>query len=72
MPMGPGKYDPVCTHVRESMKARAACVIIIGGEFGDGFSVQADAITMLRLAALLEDTAAQIRRSGPFGPRLQG
>ena len=37
---GPGKYDDLCTRVREESTAVAAIVVIVGGERGSGFSVQ--------------------------------
>jgi hypothetical protein len=40
MAAGPGKYDTLATHVRVEAQARAAIVIVIGGNLGDGFSVQ--------------------------------
>lgn len=42
MPLGPGKYDDVCTYVREETEASAAIVIVVGGKHGPGFSVQSD------------------------------
>lgn len=65
MPLGPGKYDDVCTMAMMSTKAEAALVIIIGGDKGHGFSLQGTDITILRnLPAILEDVAQQIRRDG--------
>lgn len=66
MPAGPGKYDLLCTYVREKTKARAALVIVIEGEAGSGFSVQADhgdyvpLVNVLRLVA--DDIEADIER----------
>jgi hypothetical protein len=62
MPIGAGKYDDVCTHVRESTKAAGAIVIVIDGELGHGFSCQADIMTTLALPDILESMAASIRR----------
>lgn len=42
MPEGPGKYDDLCTLVREKAKARGVLVAIIDGEYGQGFSVQGE------------------------------
>lgn len=42
MPLGPGKYDDMCTMVREATGAQAVVVVIVGGSRGDGFSVQAE------------------------------
>jgi hypothetical protein len=67
MAIGPGKYDDLCTLVREKAKARAVIVIIIGGEHGEGFSVQTeDPFIILRLPLVLERVAASIR-TNPFG-----
>ena len=49
MALGPGKYDDLATHVREHAKARAAIVIVIGGEKGSGFSVQTEGGLVLPL-----------------------
>ena len=65
MPLGPGRYDDLCTLVREQANATGAIVIIIGGPAGDGFSCQGDIATLLRLPGMLEDIAAKIRASGP-------
>jgi hypothetical protein len=65
MAFGPGKYDDLCTLVRERAKAHGAIVIVIGGEHGYGFSCQADLRTTLKLPEMLEDIAKQIRESSP-------
>ena len=63
MPMGPGKYDPYVTDIREKTGAYGVVLIVLGGEHGNGFSVQADGDTTLRLPELLEQMAADIRAS---------
>jgi hypothetical protein len=40
MAIGPGKYDAICTQALEQTNAKAAVVIIIQGNKGDGFSAQ--------------------------------
>jgi hypothetical protein len=40
MIFGPGKYDKLCTLIRDRAHARGACVIVIDGGQGSGFSVQ--------------------------------
>jgi hypothetical protein len=65
MPLGPGKYDDLCTYVREKAKADAAIVIVVGGPKGHGFSCQADLLTTAALPELLETLAKQIREAGP-------
>jgi len=61
---GPGKYDDLATLVRESSEAEAVIVIVLGGKFGNGFSVQTTRPGMAeRLPDLLEKAAAAIRAS---------
>jgi len=69
MAMGPGKYDAVCTQVRQATQASAVLLIVINGEHGSGFSCQADPITTDALPDIIERVAAQIRRDGPFLPQ---
>lgn len=64
MPIGPGKYDDLCTLVRKRTKARCAIVIVIDGAKGSGFSCQADAFTTLQLPEILELVARQMREGG--------
>jgi len=61
MTIGPGKYDDLCTMVRERAKADGAIVIIINGERGVGFSCQGDVRAMSVLPEMLESIARQIR-----------
>jgi hypothetical protein len=77
MPLGPGKYDDVCTRVREAVglldnkgevsRPGGVVVIVLGGNNGNGFSCQADLRTTLLLPDMLEEIARQIRESGPLG-----
>ena len=64
MPIGAGKYDDVCSEVREKTKARGAAVIIIDGTLGSGFSLQAPPEVALALPRILRDMANQIEESG--------
>ncbi|MGH8609138.1 MAG: hypothetical protein ACREX9_17510 [Gammaproteobacteria bacterium] len=60
--LGPGKYDALCTHVRETALAQAAIVIVLGGNNGSGFSVQTPNLQVLdKLPDLLETIAREIR-----------
>jgi hypothetical protein len=59
---GPGKYDELCTLVREQAKALGAIVMIINGQHGSGFSCQADAVIAAHLPDLLESVAAEMRQ----------
>ena len=63
--IGPGKYDEICTMVREKTSAKAVLVIVIEGDKGTGFSCQADLETVLILPEMLEYVAAAIRKDGP-------
>jgi hypothetical protein len=58
---GPGKYDDLCTIVRERSNARAAIVIIVEGNKGGGFSVQGELEIINGLPDLLEHTARMMR-----------
>lgn len=62
MPIGPGKYDDLCTHVREKAKAEGAAVIIFNGSEGSGFSVQASMRFHLVISVVLEAMACDIRK----------
>jgi citrate lyase alpha subunit len=64
MALGPGKYDKLCTHVREQAKADAAIVIVLNGNLGDGFSMQTERLeALVALPDILRDTARQIEES---------
>jgi hypothetical protein len=63
MAIGPGKYDDLCTYVREQAKAKAAVIMVFEGADGSGFSCQADLATTLRLPALLRQMADEIEAS---------
>lgn len=65
MAEGPGKYDEFVTLVREHTLADAVLVIVLNGNRGTGFSMQAIAgIPPARVADILESTAQQIRAHG--------
>lgn len=61
MAIGPGKYDDLCTLVREQAKARGVIVIVFEGDRGSGFGCQTDAPTLVHLPDILESIARQIR-----------
>jgi len=67
MATGPGRYDDLCTYVREQAQARGTIVIVIGGNRGEGFECQLDYETMLRVPDLLESMAKQIRDDMEMG-----
>jgi len=53
MPVGPGKYDALCTDARVAADARACILIIIGGKLGSGFSVQTTDSSLAEPTALV-------------------
>ena len=62
MPIGPGKYDDLCTYVREKAHAQMAIVIIVGGDKGEGFSCQST-LPIEVAATAIEMVAKEMRRS---------
>lgn len=40
MANGPGKYDRYCTLIRKETGAHTVVVLVLGGNEGEGFSVQ--------------------------------
>jgi hypothetical protein len=68
--LGAGKYDELCTYVREQAQAEGTLLLVLGGTKGNGFSLQADLVTTLRLPAILRDLAARIEADG--GPLRAG
>jgi hypothetical protein len=60
--IGPGKYDDLCTEARVKAKASGALLIIIGGERGLGFSVQAELWMLKDIPDLLRKTADLIEK----------
>ena len=63
MPMGPGKYDDLCSDVRIKSRAAGAVVLVFGGAKGDGFSAQMSLELTLRMPELLRYLADQIEAS---------
>ena len=68
MALGPGKYDDLCTYVREQVgitnQGGGVVVIVLGGKHGSGFACQADFQTTVALPDLLEKIARQMRADG--------
>lgn len=56
MAHGPGKYDEICTEVRERLNALGIVLIVIQGDKGDGFEVQ----VIPELAGTVADALALI------------
>jgi hypothetical protein len=65
--LGPGKYDDVCTELRDKTKAEAAIIIVIEGEKGSGFSCQAPLPVLAGLPAMLRSMARQIEADQQAG-----
>jgi hypothetical protein len=64
MAQGPSKYDKECTLVRDSASAKVALVIVIGGDRGDGFAMQAGTeVPPSVVAQMLRNVAEQIERT---------
>jgi len=64
MAIGPGKYDDICSLVREKVgivDEGGVILIVLGGNQGAGFSCQADLETMEALPDMLESLISQIR-----------
>ena len=60
MAKGPGKYDDLCTMVRDKAEAECAILIVIGGNRGGGFAVQATADVVAKLPEMLRIMADEI------------
>lgn len=58
--LGPGKYDDLCTRVREETKAEATILLVFNGNNGSGFSCQAPLDVTLSLPQMLRSMADQI------------
>lgn len=63
MAMGEGKYNDLCTYVREQAQATGAIVIILQGNKGHGFSCQAPIEKTAGLPEVLRSVANQIEAS---------
>ncbi len=67
MARGAGKYDHLATYVREQTAASAVVLIVVEGDKGPGFSVQADADVVLSLPVLLRRLADGIEADTGHG-----
>lgn len=56
----PGKYNDLCTHVRKASHAAGAIVIVVGGDKGEGFSVQGDLTFMMAIPKMLRRVADEV------------
>ena len=61
MALGPGVYDEICGLAREAADAQVAIVLILGGNLGNGLSVQTlGEVSTVKIAALLHEVAHQM------------
>lgn len=58
---GAGKYDELCTYVRTQASAKSVVLLIVGGNKGDGFSVQANPEDILGIPEFLRTLATGIQ-----------
>lgn len=62
MAYGPGRYDVICTALREELRAEGVVLLIAGSPAGSGFSVQGTPAFMVKLPQLLRDAADEAQR----------
>lgn len=62
MTQGAGKYDELCTYVREQAQAAGAIVIITDGNKGMGFSVQLPPDLLATLPDVLTNIAKEVAK----------
>lgn len=60
--IGPGKYDAEATIVMEATKAKGVILIVIGGDRGEGFAVQATAEVTWAIPDILRNMAEVIEK----------
>ena len=60
--IGEGKYDALCTQVRNKTRARGAMIIVVDGNKGSGFSCQLTVEVMKTLPGILRQMADQIEQ----------
>lgn len=58
--IGPGKYDDLCTYVKDNADAKGSVVIVVEGNKGSGFSCQLRLVDMIILPMMLRDLANHI------------
>jgi hypothetical protein len=56
MALGAGKYDALCTLVREATEAKVAIVVIVAGNRGSGFSAQMASERDIKMSVQLRAT----------------
>jgi hypothetical protein len=62
---GPGKYDALCTYISQQTEidknGGAVILVVIGGNRGNGFSVQSSLSLSRDLPLILEEMALKLR-----------
>ena len=58
--IGPGKYDDECTAAQKATNAAGVILIVVGGDKGHSFSIQATLEVTRALPDMLRDIANQI------------
>jgi hypothetical protein len=60
MSVGPGKYDAECSVAQKATNAASVILIVLGGDRGDGFSVQATPEIIWAMPDMLREIAKQL------------
>lgn len=61
MSNGAGIYDEDCGNVREKNNASGVLLIVLGGDKGNGFSIQAEGNIIQNVPEMLESIAKELR-----------
>lgn len=61
---GPGKYDSEATIIRVTTGARGVLLMVVGGDRGNGLSIQGDIDFLSKLPELLRNLATQMETDG--------
>jgi hypothetical protein len=64
MALGPGKYDAFVTHIREQTNAEGVMLLVVGGDKGSGYSVQATLEVTMAAPRYLRDLADRLEADG--------
>ena len=62
MALGPGKYDDLCTEVREKAEAEGVILIVFNGNKGQGLSCQLPLKHTLAVSHILRDLVDLIEK----------
>jgi hypothetical protein len=58
--IGPGKYDDICTRIREELQAEGVVLIVCRGVRGMGFSAQLTGEMLAKFPNVLREIANQM------------